>query len=65
MKLEELIRKKGEEKLAEQRELEKLLPLHPTKMRKRVAKSKLWSRSEREELSKMAEEFLKKREAQE
>ena len=50
---------KGNEKIqkmiAEHRELEKLIPLHPTKMRKRVAKSELWSRSEMEELSKLAE----------
>ena len=41
--------------IAEHRELEKLIPLHPTKMGKRVAKSELWNRSQREELSKMAE----------
>ena len=45
--------------IAEHRELEKLIPLHPTKMRKRVAKSELWCRSERQELSRLAEEFLK------
>jgi len=45
--------------IAEHRELEKLIPLRPTKMRKRVAKSELWSRSERQELSRLAEEFLK------
>jgi hypothetical protein len=65
MKLDELIKKKGQEKLAEKRELEKLLPLHRAKWRRRVAKKKLWTRSEKEELAKMAEEFLKKREAQE
>jgi len=49
--------------IAEHRELKKLIPLHPTKMRKRVAKSERWSRSEREELSRLAEAFLKAKKA--
>jgi hypothetical protein len=52
-------RRKIEEIIAEHRELKKLIPLHPTKMRKRVARSELWSRSEREALSRLAEAFLK------
>ena len=47
------------ELIAEHRELNKLIPLHKLKPRKRVAKSELWSRSDKEELSRMAEEFLK------
>jgi hypothetical protein len=50
---------KVKELIAEHRELEKLIPLHRPKMKKRVAKSELWSRSDKEELSRMAEEFLK------
>ena len=58
MKPDELRRKVAEIR-AEHRELNKLIPLHTPKQRKHVAKSELWSRSEREELSKMAEAFLK------
>jgi hypothetical protein len=47
------------EMIAEHRELEKLIPLHTPKRRKGVPKSELWNRSEREELSKLAEAFLK------
>jgi hypothetical protein len=47
------------EMIAEHRELEKQIPLHTPKRRKGVPKSELWSRSEREELSKKAEAFLK------
>ena len=45
--------------IAEHREIEKLIPLHTPKRRKGVPKSELWNRSEREELSKLAEAFLK------
>ena len=47
------------EMIAEHRELEKLIPLHTPKRRKGVPKSELWSRNEREELSRLAEAFLK------
>ena len=54
------VAEKIKERAEEQRELERLIPLGPAKMmRKRVAKSELWSRSERQELSRLAEEFLK------
>jgi hypothetical protein len=56
---EEKWRKKFNEMIAEHRELEKQIPLHTPKPRKRVAKSELWSRGEREELSRLAEEFVK------
>jgi hypothetical protein len=49
--------------IAEHRELEKLIPLHTPKRRKGVPKSELWSRSEREELSRLAEAFLKAKQA--
>ena len=52
-------RRELKEMIAEHRELEKLIPLHTPKRRKGVPKSELWSRSEREELSRLAEEFLK------
>ena len=52
------------EMIAEHRELEKLIPLHKPKRRKRVAKSELWSRSKRQELSRLAEEFLKAKQAE-
>jgi len=39
--------------------LERLIPLDTPKRKKRVAKSQPWSREKREELSKMAEAFLK------
>ena len=60
------IAEKIKERAEEQRELEKLIPLGPTKvMRKRVAKSELWNREQREAMSKLAEEYLKdKRNAQ-
>jgi hypothetical protein len=62
--MSEKIKSKGvfaivKEMAAEHQELERLIPLHPTKPRKRVAKSELWSRSDREELSRLAEAFLK------
>jgi hypothetical protein len=53
------LKKQVEEMLAEHRRAKELIPLHPTKKKKRVAKSELWSRGEREELSRLAEEFLK------
>jgi hypothetical protein len=52
-------RTKLTEMIAEHRELEKLIPLDTPKQRKRVPKSELWSRGEREELSRLAEAFLK------
>jgi hypothetical protein len=54
------IAEKIKEKAEEQRELEKLIPLGPAKMmRKPVAKEKLWTRDEKQELAKLAEAFLK------
>jgi hypothetical protein len=53
------VSRKVKELIAEHRELQKLIPLHKLKPSKRVAKSELWSRSDKEELSRMAEEFLK------
>ena len=56
------VAEKIKERAKEQRELEKQIPLGPTKMmRTRVAKSKLWTRDQRQELSKLAEAFLKER----
>ena len=52
------IAEKIKERAEEQRELERLIPLGPTKMRKRVAKSELWTREKRQELAKLAENFL-------
>jgi hypothetical protein len=53
------IAEKIKERAEEQRELEKLIPLGPTKvMRKRVAKSELWNREQRQELAKLADAFL-------
>jgi hypothetical protein len=51
------------ERAEEQRELEKLIPLHRNKHRlpRRVSKSELWSREQKLELSKLAEAFLKER----
>jgi hypothetical protein len=57
-------RRKVKEMIAEHRELEKLIPLHRQKRRKAVPKSELWSRSEREELSRLAEAFLKAKQAE-
>jgi hypothetical protein len=53
------LRRKVEEIKAEHREAKKLLPLHPTKRRPQVPKSKLWNREQRQELSKLAEDYLK------
>jgi hypothetical protein len=55
------LRRKVEKIKAEHRELNKLIPLHPIKRRKQVAKSELWNREQRQELSRLAEAFLKAR----
>jgi hypothetical protein len=55
----EALRRKVEEIKADHREAKRLLPLHPTKRRKQVAKSELWNREQRQELSRLAEAFLK------
>ncbi len=53
------VSKKVKELIAEHRELNKQIPLHPLKRRKGVPVAEQWSRSEREELSRKAKEFLK------
>jgi hypothetical protein len=56
------VAEKIKERVEEQRELEKQIPLGPAQMmRKRVAKEKLWTRDQRQELAKLAEAFLKER----
>jgi pyruvate-formate lyase-activating enzyme len=55
----EQLRARVEEIKEEHREAKRLLPLHPTKRRPQVPKSKLWNREQRQELSKLAEAFLK------
>jgi hypothetical protein len=52
-------RSKVKEMVAEHRELNKLIPLDTPKPRKRLPETEQWSRSEREELSRLAEAFLK------
>jgi hypothetical protein len=53
------------EMIAEHRELNKLIPLKDKpNWRKPVPKSELWTRSEREELAQIAEEFLKAKQAE-
>jgi hypothetical protein len=48
-------------RLAEQRELEKLLPLARTKpWRRPLPEKEQWTREQRQELARMAEEHLKK-----
>ena len=54
-----------EELIAEHEELNKLIPLDQPKPKPRVAKSELWSRSERQELSRLAEQFLKAKKGEE
>ena len=54
------IAEKIKARVAEQRELEKQIPLHTNEMRPRprVAKDKLWTRDQKLELAKLAEAFL-------
>jgi hypothetical protein len=57
------IAEKIKARVAEQRELEKQIPLHTNEMRPRprVAKDKLWTRDQKLEMAKLAEAFLKER----
>ena len=57
------VAEKIKERAEEQRELERLIPLHRNKHRlpKRVPKSALWSRTERQAMAAMAEQHLKDR----
>ena len=54
------IAEKIKARVAEQRELEKQIPLHRNKHRlpKRVVKKELWNRDQKLELAKLAQNFL-------
>ena len=58
-----IVSEKIKEWAKEQRELERLIPLHRNKHRlpKRVKKSELWTKDQAREMSKLAEAFLKER----
>ena len=62
------VTEKIKEMAEEQRELERLIPLHRNKHRlpRRLKQSELWTRDERQAMSKLAEDYLKdKRDGQE
>jgi hypothetical protein len=60
MKIEgDELRSEVEKIKEEHREAKKLLPLHPTKRRPQVPKGELWNREQRQELSRLAEAYLK------